>query len=100
MGEQGQSAVAIPARPRADFIVVQAHLARGLLQARLNRPPPTCYPYQLRERGLWRSPDAIVGTLTRRGQTAPGPDPGAPALARRWLGVPPPPPLPSWPPAS
>src|SRR5260221_10447963 len=100
MGEQGQSAVAIPARPRADFIVVQAHLARGLLQARLNRPPPTCYPYQLRERGLWRSPDAIVGTLTRRGQTAPDQDPRAPAPARPWLRVHLHPLLPSSPPAA
>src|SRR5258706_16163088 len=98
MGQQGQSAVAIPARPSADFIVVQAHLALGLLQARLNGPPPPCYPYQLRERGLWRSPHAIAGTLTRLGQTAPDQHPGTPALGRRCLGGPlhPPPLIPTW----
>jgi hypothetical protein len=52
-GEQGPGDVARPAGPGADFLVVQAHLALGFLQARLNRPAPPGYPRQLRQRGLW-----------------------------------------------
>src|SRR5262245_57158946 len=87
MGEQGQGDVAIPARPGAGFILVQAHLAFGFLQTRLDPPPLARYAHQVRQRGLWRSPDAIVGTLAGLREAPPDQDPRAPAAAGRWLGI-------------
>jgi hypothetical protein len=99
MGEQGQGDMPIPARPGADFLRVQASLALGFLQTRLTPPPLARYAHAVCQRGLWRPPDPIIGTLAGRGQAPPEQDPRAPPAARPGLHVhlPPRPGRPPWP---
>ena len=50
-GEHGQGDVAVPADPGPHLIVVQAHLALGLLEQALNRPARARDAHQLGQGG-------------------------------------------------
>lgn len=70
--------MAIPARPTPDFVVIQAHIPLGRLNATLDGPAAARHPYdRFQRRGLW-------GTDHRRLQlrggadTAPDQQPAAP----------------------
>ena len=61
--QQRQGDVAIPARPAADLVVVQADLTLGLLEALLHRPPGPGHPHQPDQRGGGRAVAGIEGQL-------------------------------------
>jgi hypothetical protein len=81
-GEQGQGDVLIPTRLGADFVLIQAHRAFGLLQTRLAPPPLARSPHEARKQGLCWPTDAIVGALAGLGQAPLDEDPRASPAAR------------------
>src|SRR5262245_62338474 len=56
MGQQRQGDVAVPARPAAHLVVVQADLGLGLLEALLDCPPGPGHPDQAEQGGFELAP--------------------------------------------
>src|SRR4029453_18078413 len=76
MGQQGQGDVAIPARPLADLVVVQADLALSLLKALLHRPPSPGHPHQPDQRRGCRPVAGVEGQLAVTAAAADQQPPG------------------------
>ena len=74
------SDVTVPAVPPAHFVLVQTHLAFGLLEALLDGPPGSGHPHQFLQSGTGRAEAHVVGQLPGFGDAAPGQQPVA--LAR------------------
>src|SRR3954451_14176314 len=79
VGQHGQGHVAVPARPGADLVLVQPHLALRGLEAGLDRPARPRHPHQRGEvRRLGRQRQ-VEGQLVRLVRLAPDQQPLRPA---------------------
>src|SRR5262249_12390272 len=66
VSHQHQRDMAIPTLPLAAFILVQAKLAFGLLEADFNGPSSACNKYQVGQTAGHRCVGMIVGDIFRR----------------------------------
>jgi hypothetical protein len=79
-GQGGQGDVPVPARPAADFVVVEPRLPLGELDRVLDGPARPGRPDDLRERGAEGRLDEVVGDLGRAVRVAAGEQGVDPAL--------------------
>ena len=83
MGQQREGDVAIPGRPLAHLVVVEAHRAFGVLEAGLDRPAhPGDADHRRHRRVCWPK-DAVVGDLGRVAERAPRQQP----VGRPWRAL-------------
>src|SRR5690348_18459610 len=79
MGEHRQSDMPVPARPTADFVLIQAALALGSFEAFFHRPALSRHHYHLRQGGVSGRIHAVVGALIRCPDLPAHPHPVSPA---------------------
>src|SRR5689334_17554090 len=75
--------MAIPARKRAHFVVIQAHLTFGTLNTFLDRPARSGHPHQFGQGCVRFGKDDIASQFTRIADAATDEQEALPALERR-----------------